>query len=206
MIEVFADVGCPFTHFVVRRLVQRREALEVAVVARFKAWPLEWVNGAPMDPAAVAKEVEALRAQVAPDLFVGFDPGAFPTTMIPAHALTALAFRTDAALGERVGLALRDALFEDGLDVADDEVLRAIARTHDLDLDALAAVDLDAVGADYEEGRALEIEGSPSFVVGGAARFAPSLTVDRVDGGFVISLDPTVLDDMIRRATAEEDA
>ena len=48
-IEVFADVTCPFTHVglkqVVRHVAEMREPVDVVV----RAWPLEWVNGVPLD-------------------------------------------------------------------------------------------------------------------------------------------------------------
>ena len=50
-LEVFADVCCPFTHVGLRRIVRRRAELgrdDVVLVVR--AWPLELVNGVPLDP------------------------------------------------------------------------------------------------------------------------------------------------------------
>ena len=86
VIEVFADVGCPFTHVGLRRMVDRRDELgRTDVVLRVRAWPLEHVNHTPLDPAFIAEEVAAIRVQVAPDLFTGFVPGAFPATSLPAR-------------------------------------------------------------------------------------------------------------------------
>ena len=91
-LEVFADVACPFAHAGLARFhafrVQR--GLD-APVLRVRAWPLEIVNGAPLDPEMIAEEVDALRASVAPDLFGSFDPSKFPSTSIPAMALAAAA-------------------------------------------------------------------------------------------------------------------
>jgi hypothetical protein len=102
VIEVFADVSCPFTHVELRRLVARRAAEGHATpVLVVRAWPLELVNGQPLDPGFVAEEVGALREQVAPDLFAGFDPAAFPVTSIPALALAHAAYAVDAPTGER---------------------------------------------------------------------------------------------------------
>jgi hypothetical protein len=53
IIEVFADAGCPFTHVGLRRLVEHRDhAGRDDVVLRVRAWPLELVNGHPLDPFA----------------------------------------------------------------------------------------------------------------------------------------------------------
>jgi len=43
-----------------------------------------------------------IRQQVAPDLFAGFAPAAFPATSLPALALAAAAYERDPATGEQV--------------------------------------------------------------------------------------------------------
>jgi hypothetical protein len=76
------------------------------------------VNGNPLDPYHVHAEITALRASVRPDLFAGFSVDAFPGTSMAALALTAAADRTgDPVLIEEVGVAVRNAVFEEGLDV-----------------------------------------------------------------------------------------
>ena len=96
----------------------------------------------------------ALRGSVRPDLFAGFRADTFPTTTMTAFALTAAADRTgDPAVSEAVGMALRDALFEEGLDIGRPEVVAPIAERFDLeplDHDATVA----AVRADWAEGQA----------------------------------------------------
>ena len=78
LIETFADVCCPFTHVGLRRLSDRRDHSGRTDVALWvRAWPLEIVNGDPLDPVMIAEEVDALRASVAPDLFASFDPSKF---------------------------------------------------------------------------------------------------------------------------------
>src|SRR5581483_5225611 len=122
----------PFTHVGLRRLVTLRDAKKSAegsdLVLKIRAWPLELVNDAPLDADLIAEEVEALREQVAPDLFAGFDRSRFPATSIPALALTDAAYAAGPAIGERVALALRDALFEEGRDIAAADVLLDIAE------------------------------------------------------------------------------
>ena len=137
LLEVYADVGCPFTHVGLAWVVERRRRLgreDLAVHVR--SWPLELVNGRPLDPATVADHVRELRQQVAPDLFGGFDPAAFPTTTLPALALAASAYDRGLGVGESVSLALRHALFEEGRDVSDPDVLGEVARAHGLEAPA----------------------------------------------------------------------
>ena len=197
MVTVFADVVCPFTHVGLKKLTELRDRLGSSRRLLVNAWPLEWVNGTPLEAAKVAEEVAALRAEIAPDLFVGFDAGTFPRTSIPALALASLAYAHDLATGESVSLALRDALFEQGLDVSDDAVLSKIAAAHDLDA---REVDVESVRAEYAEGRRRGVEGSPYFFVDGEGYFCPSLDISHTDEGFVIEFDSAGFDDLAARA------
>lgn len=173
-IEVFADITCPFTHVGLRRLVQRRGALGRTDV-RFwvRAWPLELVNGSPLESGAVGHKVDELRAQVAPDLFSAFDLNRFPVTSIPPLVLAAHAYDLGLEVGEEVSLRLRDALFERGLDVSRPEVLDEVARR--AGVAPADAGDCDRVVADWHEGRRRGVIGSPHFFVAGRGWFCPSL-------------------------------
>jgi hypothetical protein len=87
VVEVFADIGCPFTHVGLRRLVeQRREAGRDDISLWVRAWPLEIVNGTPMDPHFIAEEVEDIRAG-GPRAVPRVPGGCVPATSIPALAL-----------------------------------------------------------------------------------------------------------------------
>lgn len=188
VLEVFADIGCPFAYVGLRRLVARREELGRSDVAlRVHAWPLELVNGQPLDPAFIAEEVEVLRDTVAGDLFVGFDEAAFPASSLPAMDLVAAAYAVDVATGEAVSLAVRMALFEDGRDVADPGVLAEIGAAHGVVVDPDAA--RAAVLADWQQGRERGVRGSPEFFVAGRAWFCPVLDIERVDGELQVRVD-----------------
>ncbi len=185
-IEVFADVRCPFAHVGIRRVHERRVAAG-APPLQVRAWPLELVNAAPMDGAMIAEEVAAIRAQVAPDLFAGFDPAVWPESSLPALALTSAAYAVDDATGEAIALAVRDALFEEGRDIADRAVLTDIAEAHGVALPE--AGDHEAVVAEWDAGRAKGVVGSPHFFVGGEAFFCPGLDIHHDDDGFHIARD-----------------
>ena len=136
VIEVFADVACPFTHVGLRRFVDRRVELgRHDVRLRVRAWPLEIVNGQPLDPDFIAEEVDDIRRQVAPTLFRGFTEAAFPFSCLPALTLAAAAYDQDLATGEQVSLALRDLLFEQGVDIAGAAVLARLADSYDVPVD-----------------------------------------------------------------------
>ena len=185
-IEVFADIVCPFTHVGLRRL---REVRPEENATRFlvRAWPLEWVNGTPLAAELAAREIDALRATVAPDLFAGFDPKTFPRTSIPAFGLAAAAYRVDDATGEAVSFALRDALFEHGQDVSDSEVLKKVGWAFGLDRPDEATAEA-AVREDWKRGVDRGVQGSPHFFVGDRGWFCPSLDIHHRTGGFDISV------------------
>jgi predicted DsbA family dithiol-disulfide isomerase len=186
-IEVFADVVCPFTHVGLRRLTEARRGRDTSPAVRVRAWPLEWINDAPLAAALVAREIDALREQVAPDLFCGFDAATFPRTSIPAFGLAAAAYAMDDETGEVVSLTLRDALFERGLDVSSDDVLRTIGKPFGIEpLDRVATE--SAVRADRERGEARGVQGSPHFFVDGRGWFCPSLDISHDGGRFDIQV------------------
>lgn len=197
MIDVYADVCCPFTHVGLRRIVEARAARGVSpdqMPLRVHAWPLELVNGAPLDPEFIDEEVHAIRAQVAPDLFTGFDPAVFPATSVPAMLLAHAAYLRSDTTGEAMSLALRDALFEQGRDIADEQVLGDLARRFGLDV---PDPDPGPVLADWQQGKARGVIGSPHFFAGTTGVFCPSLHIRRVEGELVIDVDRAAIDSFL---------
>ena len=187
-IEVFADVCCPFTHVGLRRIIDRRHDLgRDEPRLHVRAWPLELANGTPLDAALIGEEVDELRRQVAPDLFFGFDPSAFPHSSRPAFALSAVAYQRDMPTGEAVNLELRAALFEQGRDISDPDVLSAIASRHGLrspdDGDRHRAVE------DWHDGQARGVVGSPHFFLATEDFFCPTLKITRDNGQLRITTD-----------------
>jgi predicted DsbA family dithiol-disulfide isomerase len=177
VVEVFADVACPFTHVGLRRFVERRTELGRSDVTLWvRAWPLEIVNGEPLDPHFIAEEVADIREQVAPALFAGFAESSFPASSLPALALSAAAYEQGFATGERVSLALRDLLFERGLDIADADVLGRLAADHHVPVDLS---DTRRVLDDHAAGVARGVVGSPHFFTPAGGFFCPSLDVHR---------------------------
>ncbi len=198
IVEVFADVACPFADVGLRRFVARRTELGSSVpVLRVRAWPLERVNGEPVDPDTTADHVDELRRQVTPNLFEHFSPTAVPATSFPAFELVAQASLTSEALGETVSLAVRTALFEAGRDIADPTVLAEIAKAHGVGEPGAEARDL--VVADYEDGQRRGVEGSPEFIVGGRGYFCPSLRIEESDDGLDITVDPERFEAMLAK-------
>jgi predicted DsbA family dithiol-disulfide isomerase len=181
VIEVFADVGCPFTHVGLRRFVELRTELDRPdVTLRVRAWPLEIINGRPLSASFVAEEVDDIREQVAPTLFEGFEESSFPASSLPALTLAAAAYEHDHATGERVSLALRDLLFEEGVDIADVAVLQRLAADHVVSVDF---DDTSRVLADHADGVARGVVGSPHFFTPTGGFFCPALDIHRESSG-----------------------
>jgi len=178
VVEVFADIWCPFTHVGLRAIDEQRVLTGRSdVVINVRSWPLEFVNGAPLNAVVTQEHVDHLREQVAPKLFQGFNPERFPTSTMEALALVIRAYRADARVGERASFALRDALFEHGQDVSDRGVLSEIAA--ELGVDLPSRSDHDAVLADWHEGQRRGVLGSPHFFCGDTDTFCPSLDITK---------------------------
>jgi predicted DsbA family dithiol-disulfide isomerase len=195
-IEVFADVRCPFTHVGLRRLVARRcELGRDDPRLRIRAWPLELVNGAPLDAGLVLQEAAALRSQVSPDLFTGLTASTFGSTSLPALALAGAAYRVSIATGEAVSLALRDTIFEEGDDVSSPDVLDGIAARHGVP--AVTDDDREQVMRDWREGQQRGVTGSPHFLVGDRGYFCPSLDIRHDGGELDVRLDEPALEEFL---------
>jgi predicted DsbA family dithiol-disulfide isomerase len=198
-IEVYADIVCPFTHVGLRRLSEARHERGVAVSLRVRAWPLEWINGAQLGADFVAREIDALRAQVAPDMFAGFDAALFPLTSIPALGLAAAAYAVDDTIGAAMSMALRDALFEHGKNIADPDVLLDVARRFGVaPFDPVRGE--QAVKSDWERGKARGVQGSPHFFVGDTGWFCPSLDIAHTGERFDIHTDSETMRDFYAAA------
>ena len=79
-----------------------------------------------------------------------------------------------------MSLALRDALFERGRNIADPSVLRDIAASCGVE-EPLAGVD-DEVIADWRDGERRGVIGSPHFFGASGNWFCPTLTITHLDG------------------------
>lgn len=177
-IEVYADVWCPFADVGLRCVAERRGRLgREDVRLHVRAWPLELVNGAPLDPTTTAHHIHDLKTQVAPDLFAGFDPEYFPSTTLPALAVVHAAYARSMEKGEAVSFALRDALFEEGLDISRPEVLTNISGRHNVD--AINAVDEQSIFDDWHDGVNRGVRGSPHFFCGDLDAYCPSLVISK---------------------------
>ena len=200
-IEVFADIWCPFTHVGLRAIDEARRVAgrsDIGIIVR--SWPLELVNDAPMDPAKAHHHADDLRTQVSPDLFTHIaDP--FPASTLDALALVVRAYAVDVATGERASFAVRDALFERGLDISNADVLAQLAIEIGSDLPTDS--DREAVRLDWEEGKSRGVLGSPHFFCGDHDVFCPTLEITRdPETGLTIRRDTERLMSFVRDCLA----
>ena len=195
-VEVFADITCPFTHVGLKQVVRHVAEMAVPCDVIVRAWPLEWVNGRPLDVDAVVVKAAALTEQLGVDDFGGLRADRWPTSTIPALELAAAAYARDAATGLAVSMELRSALFEHGVDVADPDALRLIASAHHLDVADAG----DAVRRDYELGQERGVRGSPHFFVDDDGFFCPALDLGHdADGHLTARFDAAMLADFFQR-------
>jgi predicted DsbA family dithiol-disulfide isomerase len=205
VIEVFADIWCPFTHVGLKIVAgQLRDRGRQDVMIRVRPWPLEWVNGRPMDPKATLDHVNELRDHVSTEFFVGFDASRFPHSTVPVLALVAHAYAAELKLGQALSFEVRDWLFERGLDVSEPDTLAAIARSFGLgtpDPD-----DYAIVVSEWKEGRRRDVAGSPHFFCAETSVFCPSLQISKnpQSGGRTIQTNLSRLQAFLDRCLSTE--
>ncbi len=189
IIEVFADIWCPFAHVGLDAVREHRtQAGREDVAIRVRSWPLEWVNGRSMDAGATFEHVRHLREQVSPDLFANVASSPFPTSTLDALVLAAAAYDVSDERGEEVSFELRDAIFERGQDISDRLVLSDIARTCRIELPCFD--DRSAVERDWREGQVRGVKGSPHFFFDNREVFCPALSITKdADYGMKIEWD-----------------
>lgn len=183
VIEVFADITCPFTHIGLTLVTARRANLDTETDVLVRAWPLEWVNGVALDANTTGKKIEALRDQLRTELFAGFRSDHWPDTTIAALNLVATAYHRNPSTGLDASLMVRRALFEEGRDISDPNVLMSLAVA--LDLPPPPTPPMATVVADYREGQRRGITGSPHFWIDQHDFFCPSLEVGHDDSGAI---------------------
>jgi 2-hydroxychromene-2-carboxylate isomerase len=198
VIEVFADVACPFAHASLCRLdtYRRERGLDFGMWVR--PWPLELVNGSPVDPAMLGAEIEAIRTAGLEASFAGFDPTRFPATTLPALAAEVAAYGAGDDVGERFSLAIRHALWEEGRDVADPAVLADVADS----VGSPPGTDGDVAGvrAGWEEGKARGVVGSPHFFTSSGAFFCPALHIEHEGGAYLVQFDAAGFQQLVEAA------
>lgn len=206
-IDVWSDIACPWCYIGSRRLNQaieqaRSDRPEAEIVVRYRAFLLD-PHARPADGrtevdvlALKFGDREAAQRMLADMTVLAASEGLqfdfdrlVPTTTKPAHQLLAYAAATHPEAQARVAQALFKAHFTEGKDVADPEVLAAVATESGMDPQAaLAGIEdessLTAVIKDLTRARDLGITGVPFYVFDGKYSAAGAQQVEVFSAAF----------------------
>lgn len=217
-VAVYSDIGCPWSHVAVHRLLRARTALGLddAVTLDHRVFALEIVNRRPTPKLILDAEIVALGMH-APD--AGWQlwqerSYRYPVTTLPAMEAVQAAKAQGLAASEQLDRALRVAFFGHSRCISLRSVILDVAESCD-------AVDAAAVAAALDDGRARRavmeqhalatssaVRGSPHlFLPDGGDVHNPGIEMhwEGEEGvGFPVLTgdDPSVYDDLVRRAAA----
>lgn len=215
-IVVWSDISCPWATTAVYRLhaARARLGLEGAVTLDHRAFPLELLNSRPTPKAIVDAEIPVVGA-LAPDfgfsLWTGIEAG-YPSTVLLALEAVQAAKEQSLAASDRLDLALRRAMFVEGLHVGMRHVILEVAvKVPEVDAAALERALDQGRGrrAVIDQWRAVPdagIQGSPHlFLPDGSDVHNPGVTMRWVGpkpGGFPVveRHDPSAYEDLLARA------
>lgn len=214
-IVVFSDVGCPWAHLAVYRLLAARHrlGLDGTVVLDHRAFPLELFNHRPTPRRIVTAEVPVvggLDAGAGWQVWQG-DLATWPVTTLLALEAVQAAKDQGLAASEHLDRALRVAFFGQS---------RCISMRHVvLEVADACGVDAEALREALDEGRARrtvfeqcqsaedgDVKGSPHvFLPDGSDAHNPGIEMEWVGehgAGFPVigKDDPRVYDDLVTRA------
>ncbi|HSK94456.1 MAG TPA: DsbA family protein [Candidatus Angelobacter sp.] len=212
-IQVWSDLGCPWSHVVVWRLwdARRRLGLEDRVRLDHHPFPLELFNSEPtprwhIDLEAPVAETIAPRAGwqrwAAPE-------STWPVTMLPPMEAVAAAKAQSLEASEALDRGLRRALWAESRCISLRHVILEVAQeVESIDVGTLAeALDdgraRSVLMADWMVARGDEVRGSAHlFAPDGTNAQNPGITIgwSEADGYRIEADDPSAIDDFVRRA------
>lgn len=216
-IVVYSDIGCPWSHLAVYRLLRARTALGLdgAVVLDHRVFALEVVNRRPTPKLVLDAETVAVGSL---DPGAGWQlwqeaPASYPVTTLPAMEAVQAAKEQGLAASERLDRALRVAFFAQSRCVSVRSVILDVAESCD-------GVDADAVADALDDGRARRpmmdqhhagmspaVAGCPHVFLPDGDLHNPGIEMHwhgEEGRGFPVITrdDPSVYDDILRRASA----
>ena len=216
-IQVWSDLGCPWSHVVVWRIhdARRRLGLEEAVRLDHHAFPLELFNSEPTPRRHI--DVEApVAQQLAPR--AGWQPwsapdSTWPVTLLPPMEAVQAAKLQSLAAAEALDRGLRRALYGESRCISLRHViLEVAAETDAVDVTSLAEALDDgraraALIADWAVARTEAVRGSAHlFAPDGTNDENPGIGIGWEDDGspagryWIERDEPDVIDDLVRRA------
>jgi predicted DsbA family dithiol-disulfide isomerase len=214
-VVVYTDVACPWSTVALHRLyaARTRLGLDERVRVELRLFLLEDVNGAPVPRRMIDAELPVV-GPLEPGLGLApwrGEPAAWPVTSLPANEAVHAAAAQSSRAAEQLDMALRLAFFRDSRCISMLHEIVDVARGCDrVDAGTLAAAleDGRARGpmiADYRRHRD-DVQGSPHvFLPDGGDVLNPGIELhEQEDAGYPVvdADDPSVYEDLVRRATA----
>lgn len=218
-VQVWSDLGCPWSHVVVWRLhdARRRLGLDDRVQFDHHAFPLELFNNEPTPRWHI--DVEApVAATLAPR--AGWQPwsaedSTWPVTLLPPMEAVQAAKIQSLDAAEQLDRGLRRALYGESRCISLRHVILEVAREADaVDVAALAEALDDgrarvALMADWAVAQGDEVRGSAHvFAPDGTNDENPGITIGWSEDGsptgryWIEADDATAIDDLVRRAAS----
>lgn len=218
-ITLFSDIGCPWSHACVYRLLSARErlGLDDQLVIEHRAYPLELLNEQPT-PRSILDAEMAVVGGMEPDagwrMWQAPD-AVWPVTTLPALEAVQAAKEQSLEASEALDRALRLALYRDSRCVSMHHVVLEVAGATD-------GVDAELIGEALSDGRARHwifedldasygatVQGSPHvFLPDGSHEHNPGVAKhwsgDPQAGGIpVVDRDePGIYEELLQRAVA----
>ncbi len=216
---VFSDLGCPWAHLGVHRLLaaRRRLGLDGRVVLDHRAFPLEVFNRRPTPKRTLDAEIPVAGAL---DPAAGWqpwqdEPQNWPVTTLLALEAVQAAKEQSLEASERLDRSLRVAFFGESRCISMRHVILDVAEQCE-------AVDAGALADALDDGRARrsmfdqaafaessDVKGSPHvFLADGTDAHNPGVEMHWEGGGpetgfpVVTDDDPGIVDDLVRRSVA----
>ncbi len=216
-IVVFSDLGCPWAHVAVWRLhdARRRLGLERTVSFDHRAFPLELFNSqsTPRDELEVEWETCAALAPRAGWQAWSAPAWSWPATLLPPMEAVQAAKEQGNVAAEQLDRGLRRAFWGESRCISLRHVIFEVAAACDgIDLEALAhAFDTGRarhlIFEQYEVAKTDAVNGSPHlFLADGTNLQNPGIEATWKEGGdgfwrpTIVRDDPTIYDDLLRRA------
>jgi predicted DsbA family dithiol-disulfide isomerase len=218
-IQVWSDLGCPWSHAVVWRLWDARRRLGFEERVRFDhhAFPLELFNREPTPRWHVDVEAPVV-ASIAPR--AGWQrwsapDSAWPVTLLPPMEAVQAAKHQSLAAGEALDRGLRQALYAESRCISLRHVILEVASESEaIDVGALAAALDDgrarrALMDDFRTAQGDEVRGSAHlFAPDGMNDQNPGIGIGWEDDGspygryWIEHDDPAAIDELVRRAAS----
>lgn len=210
-LQVWSDLGCPWSHAVVWRLWDARRRLGLVDQVRFDhhAFPLELFNAEATPRERIDAEWPVAQGLAPRAGWQAWSaaPETYPVTMLPPMEAVQAAKLQSLAAAEELDRGLRRAFLGESRCISLRHVIGEVAATCDaLDLDAFVA-DFDAGRArravfdDWATARGDEVRGSIHvFAPDGTNDQNPGIGIAWEDGAYRVTRDdPGAIDDLVRR-------